>query len=309
MKKRLIVAALVAAAVSAAAQNRAERILRELRDPQSNYVAVISHRGDWRNYPENSLEAFDSAIRMGVDVVEMDVHRTADGVLVICHDKTINRTTSGKGKISEITYDSIRRCCLRTGHNIKMPKYHMPTLAEALDLCRDRVMINIDKGYDYYDQILPMLVERGMTEQVIIKGKKSPAAVERKLAAHKERMIYMPIINYFSSRWESQHSKLFNNYLTSDLRPLAYEICWDGTIDGVEEVFDRVLKSGARLWINTLWDPLCGGEQNGLEDDRAAKDPDAIYGKVLSFGASMIQSDRPAMLIEYLTAQGRHTLR
>lgn len=176
MKKLLVIAAFVAAAVSAAAQSRAERILRELRDPQSNYVAVISHRGDWRNYPENSLEALESAIRMGVDIVEIDVHRTADGVLVVCHDKTINRTTSGKGKIAEITYDSISRCCLRSGHNIKMPKYHMPTLAEALDLCRDRVMINIDKGYDYYDQILPMLAERNMVDQVIIKDKKSAAA-------------------------------------------------------------------------------------------------------------------------------------
>lgn len=308
MKKLLVIAVFVAAAVSAAAQNRAERILRELRDPQSNYVAVIAHRGDWRNYPENSLEALESAIRMGVDVVEIDVHRTSDGVLVVCHDRTINRTTSGKGKIAEITYDSIRRCCLRSGHGVKMPKYHVPTLAEALDLCRDRVMINIDKGYDYYDQILPMLVERGMTQQVIIKGKKSPAAVEKKLAAHEERMIYMPIIDYTAKMWQ-KHSVLFDDYLASGLRPLAYEICWNGTIDGEEVVFARVLESGSRLWINTLWDSLCGGEQNGLEDDRAAKDADAVYGKVLSFGASMIQTDRPAMLIDYLTAKGRHTLK
>lgn len=307
MKKLLVIAAFVAAAVSAAAQSRAERILRELRDPQSNYVAVISHRGDWRNYPENSLEALESAIRMGVDIVEIDVHRTADGVLVVCHDKTINRTTSGKGKIAEITYDSISRCCLRSGHNIKMPKYHMPTLAEALDLCRDRVMINIDKGYDYYDQILPMLVERNMVDQVIIKDKKSAAAVAKRFAKYDRNMIYMPIINYFASRWE-KHGVMFDGYLASDIHPIGYEICWDGTLDGEEEVFARVLKSGSRLWINTLWDSLCGGEQKGLEDDRAAKDPDAVYGKVLSLGATMIQTDRPALLINYLTAKGRHTL-
>lgn len=307
MKKLLVIAAFVAAAVSAAAQSRAERILRELRDPQSNYVAVISHRGDWRNYPENSLEALESAIRMGVDIVEIDVHRTADGVLVVCHDKTINRTTSGKGKIAEITYDSISRCCLRSGHNIRMPKYHMPTLAEALDLCRDRVMINIDKGYDYYDQILPMLAERNMVDQVIIKDKKSAAAVAKRFAKYDRNMIYMPIINYFASRWE-KHGVMFDGYLASDIHPIGYEICWDGTLDGEEEVFARVLKSGSRLWINTLWDSLCGGEQKGLEDDRAAKDPDAVYGKVLSLGATMIQTDRPALLINYLTAKGRHTL-
>lgn len=307
MKKLFVIAAFIAATVSAAAQSRAERILRELRDPQSNYVAVISHRGDWRNYPENSLEALESAIGMGVDIVEIDVQQTADGVLVVCHDRTINRTTNGRGKISEITYDSISRCCLRSGHNVKMSKYHMPTLAEALDLCRDRVMINIDKGYDYYDQILPMLVERNMADQVIIKGKKPAATVAEHFAKYDRNMIYMPIINYFASRWNT-HCTLLDGYLASDIRPIGYEICWDGSLDGVEDVFARVLKSGSRLWINTLWDSICGGDQNGLGDDRAVKDPDAVYGKVLSLGATMIQTDRPALLINYLTAKGRHTL-
>ena len=308
MKKLLILSLFVAAAFTASAQNRAERILRELRNPKSEYVAVISHRGDWRNYPENSLEAINSAIEMGVDIVEMDIHRTADGVLVLCHDKTINRTTSGKGKIAEITYDSIRRCCLRSGHGIKMPKYHMPTLAEALDLCRNRVMINIDKGYDYYDQILPMLEERNMVEQVIIKDKKAPAKIEATLAKHEHNMIYMPIINYTAKNWE-KHSVLFDQYLASDLHPLAYEMCWDGTLKGEQKQFDRVLASGARLWINTLWDSLCGGEKHGYEDDRAVGHCDAVYGKVLKMGATMIQTDRPAMLIEYLNQKGRHTLK
>lgn len=308
MKKLFIISLCIAAAFTASAQNRAERILRELRNPQSGYVAVISHRGDWRNYPENSLEAINSAIEMGVDIIEMDIHRTADGVLVLCHDKTINRTTSGKGKIAEITYDSIRRCCLRSGHGIKMPKYHMPTLAEALDVCRNRAMINIDKGYDYYDQILPMLEERNMVEQVIIKDKKAPAKIEATLAKHKHNMIYMPIINYTAKKWE-KHSVLFDQYLASDLHPLAYEMCWDGTLKGEQKQFDRVLASGARLWINTLWDSLCGGEKHGYEDDRAVGHCDAVYGKVLKMGATMIQTDRPAMLIEYLNQKGRHTLK
>ena len=308
MKKLFIISLCIAAAFTASAQNRAERILRELRNPQSDYVAVISHRGDWRNWPENSIPAIESVIRMGVDIMELDLKLTKDSVLVLCHDKTINRTTSGKGKIAEITYDSIRRCCLRSGHGIKMPKYHMPTLAEALDVCRNRAMINIDKGYDYYDQILPMLEERNMVEQVIIKDKKAPAKIEATLAKHKHNMIYMPIINYTAKKWE-KHSVLFDQYLASDLHPLAYEMCWDGTLKGEQKQFDRVLASGARLWINTLWDSLCGGEKHGYEDDRAVGHCDAIYGKVLKMGATMIQTDRPAMLIEYLNQKGRHTLK
>ena len=49
--------------------NRAEKILAEINDPNSEYVVVISHRGDWRNYPENSIPAIESIIRMGVDMM------------------------------------------------------------------------------------------------------------------------------------------------------------------------------------------------------------------------------------------------
>lgn len=308
MKRFFIIAAFVAAAVSAAAQSRAERILRELRDPQSNYVAVISHRGDWRNFPENSLEAYESAIRMGVDMVEVDVHRTADGVLVVCHDKTINRTTSGKGKIAQLTYDSIRNVRLRTGHNVVRPRYRMPALAEVLDLCRDRVLINIDKGYDYYDEILPMLVERNMVEQVVIKSKRPAETVENRYAGYPRNMHYIPIINYNTKSWD-KHEPLFERWLSSPLRPMAYEVCWDGTLVGEREIFRRVIDSGVKLWVNTFWGSVCGGEENGLEDDKAFYEPEKIYSQVLETGASMIQTDRPALLIEYLTAQGRHTLK
>lgn len=308
MKRFILSTLLMLFAAQMSAESRADKILREIRDPKSDYVVVIAHRGDWRNFPENSLHGYDSAIRMGVDVVEIDVHRTADGHLVICHDKTIDRTTNGKGKITELTLDSIRHCCLRTGHNIRMKKYHMPTLEEVLDLCKDRCLINIDKGYDYYDQILPMLEKRGMVEQVIIKGKKAPEKVAGTFSKYNHNMLYMPIINYDSKNWQKAE-KLFDNYLSGTCPLIAYEICWDYSLPKPEKIFKRVVESGKKLWINTLWDSLCGGDEHGLEDDRAIGNEDKIYGKVLSFGTSMIQTDRPAQLIQWLEKKGRHTLK
>jgi glycerophosphoryl diester phosphodiesterase len=76
-----------------------------------------------------------------------------------------------------------------------------------------------------------------------------------------------------------------------------------------KKVFNKVLKSGKRLWINTLWNSLCGGKEADLEDDAAVGNEDKVYGKILSYGASMIQTDRPAMLINYLNKKGRHTLK
>ena len=194
---------------SAMAESRTDKLLRELNNPKSDYVFVISHRADWRNFPENSLEAIESAIQMGVDIVELDVHRTADGELVVCHDKTIDRTTNGKGKISELTLEYIKSRNLRAGHRA-VTRYKMPTLAEALDACNGRVLINIDKGINYYDQILAMLVERNMVNQVIIKSGKAAAVMKEFFSKHDKNMLYMPIINYNEKSW-GKHEVLFQH--------------------------------------------------------------------------------------------------
>ena len=307
MKRFILSIMFVAVALIAVAESRTDKLLRELHNPKSDYVFVIAHRADWRNFPENSLEAIESAIAMGVDIVELDVHRTADGEIVVCHDKTINRTTNGKGKISELTLDYIRSRYLRAGHGATT-RYKMPTLAEALDVCKGRVLINLDKAINYYDQIMEMLVERKMADQVIMKSSKSPAAMKEFFSHHKQNMLYMPIINYNAARWE-KHKELFNDYLKTDLPFIAYEMCWDGSLPGEAKVFKKVVNSGKRLWINTLWGKLCGGKENGYYDDRAVGNEDKIYGKILSYGASMIQTDRPEMLIDYLEKKGRHTLK
>lgn len=60
----------------------------------------------------------NSAINMGVDIIELDLALTKDSVLVVCHDRTLDRTTTGKGKISDMPLDSIRTLRLKTGHGI-----------------------------------------------------------------------------------------------------------------------------------------------------------------------------------------------
>ena len=83
MKRLFLTITLLATAFMALAESRTDKLLRELRNPKSEYVFVVAHRADWRNFPENSLEAIESAIQMGVDIVELDIHRTADGELVV----------------------------------------------------------------------------------------------------------------------------------------------------------------------------------------------------------------------------------
>ena len=307
MRRALTLLLFALVTLSVVAQSRVEQILNEIANPKSKYVVVIAHRSDWRHYPENSLAAMEGAIAMGVDMVEIDVQRTADGVLVCCHDSSVDRTTTGKGKIKELTADYISTLKLKTEQGIT--DYGVPTLAEALELCKDRVLINIDKGYNYYDQILQMLVERDMVEQVLIKSSNNAAVIAEKFAPYSRNMLYMPVINYKAKSWE-KHSAIFESYISSPLPVVAYEICWDGTLKGERKIFNRVLKSGARLWVNTLWDSLCGGEKDGFEDDRALNGNEGkIYGKLLDLGVTMIQTDRPQLVLDYLDSIGRHSLK
>ena len=153
-----VLAALLIAACAPKEQyaNRAEMILAQINDPNSDYVVVISHRGDWRNYPENSIPAIESVIRMGVDMMELDVKMTKDSVLVLMHDKTIDRMTNGKGKVSDITYDSLMKFNMRRAHNVATDSIKVPTLREALLCCKDRILVNVDHAYPYYKEIVEL---------------------------------------------------------------------------------------------------------------------------------------------------------
>ena len=281
-----------------ASGNRAAAIVAEIRNPQSKNVLVASHRGDWRNYPENSLAAIESVIGMGADIMELDLKLTRDSVLVLCHDKTIDRTTSGKGRVSDITYDSIQRCVLKAGHGVKTG-HKMPTLREALAVCKDRIVVNVDQGYEYYDLVLAVTEELGVTDQILIKGKRATDVVAAKFAEHPRNMMYMPIVDIL----KPQGKKLFEEYQQKGIVPLAYEICWNEYTPQVKECMDKVVAGGSKLWVNSLWPSLCGG----LCDDAAFEgDPAEIYGKLVDMGATMIQTDRPALLIAYLRSRGLH---
>ena len=88
-------------------------------------ILRIGHRGAAGHAPENTLAAIQKGIALGVDFVEVDVRRTADGVLVILHDETVNRTTNGKGRVDRLSLREIKRLNAGNGESI-------PTLEEVL---------------------------------------------------------------------------------------------------------------------------------------------------------------------------------
>ena len=282
--------------------NRAERILAEINDPRSKYVVVISHRGDWRNYPENSIPAIESIIRMGVDMMELDVKMTKDSVLVLMHDKTVNRMTNGKGLVSDYTYDSLMTLKMRRAHNVVTDSLRVPTLREALICCKDRILVNVDHAYPYYKEIVELTEELGVTGQVLMKGKSSVDKVAEDMSRYEKNLLYMPVIDINKPKGQA----LFAEYQEKGVVPMAYEVCWQKPGEEIDNCVATIHKTGAKLWVNTFWPSVCGGFGN--DDDAALNvaDPAEVYGQYIEMGATMIQTDRPELLIKYLRSIGRH---
>lgn len=272
------------------AENFAEKVRRNLYE-NPRYVVVVAHRGDWRNSPENSLQAFQNCIDMGVDMVEIDVRRTSDGVLVVMHDNTLDRCSNGKGKISDHTYAELQKLNLKSQHGV-LTRHKIPTLEETLLLCKDKILINVDKGYDYFQQLFELMEKTGTTQQVIIKSGKLPEQVLSENADVIKNTIYMPIISLDGKNAAAQVDANLK------LNPVAIECCFKKYSPQVESLLQRIREAGVKVWINSLWPSLCDGH----DDDRAVelKEPDESWGWILDRGATLIQTDRPKELIQYL---------
>lgn len=133
---------------------------------------IAAHRGGAREVAENSRAAFRHAVALGVEQVEFDVHATAEGELVVIHDATLERTTTGRGPVAGCTLSELRRWRLRDA-----PEETIPTLAEVLDLLAPTpigLRLEIKPGRDLARYVgieaatVAALRERGLLERSVV---------------------------------------------------------------------------------------------------------------------------------------------
>jgi glycerophosphoryl diester phosphodiesterase len=150
-------------------QAATERLsLRERLHYGRGRVWVVGHRGAMGHSPENTMASFERGLELGADWIELDVHLSRDGALIVIHDETLDRTTNGHGLVREHTLDELKTLDAGDGQRI-------PTLGEVLDWARERstiVDIEIKNATLYYDGIERAVVEvvsgANMIDQVIV---------------------------------------------------------------------------------------------------------------------------------------------
>lgn len=310
MKMKTIIAALaVIIAGSFFGATRTDAIREKLVSGDRDYVFVAMHRGDWRNFPENSKGAILSSIRLGADIVELDVHMTKDGRFVLNHDKTIDRTTTGKGKVHDLTLAEIKQFKMRDKDG-KPTDYEVLTLEEALELTRGKILVNIDKFTKHPKEILDAVDAVGALKEVLVKSTLSIEKAKELFGPYWEKvesgeLLYMPVahIGHGKKGYVAFNESFVPGYLNMEPRRASmYEMCFNDPADVLKSLDALKSAPGApRIWVNTLWDSLSANHS----DFAALTDPDANWGWWLDRGVTLLQTDYAAEMIVYLMQKGR----
>ncbi len=270
-------------------------LIANLKDSRNDEVIVVAHRGDWRNAPENSLQAIENCIKMGVDMVEIDVRETKDGKLILMHDETIDRTTTGTGKVTDLTWEYLQTLYLRDGIGHKTP-HRIPTLKEALELCKGKILVNLDKSYPIFDKCFKVVEETDTKQQVVIKGAIPYEQVKEEFGTYLDKVFFMPIV-----RLNHPNSKSIVNDYLNQLQPVAFEFTVPQDTIKMIEYFDDIRIQGSSVSVNSLWPRHNGGH----DDEKAALHP-SVYDWFIENHIDIIQTDRPQLLLDYLRKKNLH---
>ncbi|MBC2712014.1 MAG: glycerophosphodiester phosphodiesterase [Desulfosarcina sp.] len=138
----------------------------------------IAHRGCSARYPENTLAAFKGAIDAGAHMIELDVNLSKDRQLVVIHDKTVDRTTSGTGAVNAFTLTQLSQLDAGSWFDPRFNAERLPTLAQVLDEVKGHMLVNIEIKPEAFEaqgpadaverQVLDMIREKKMRDDVLV---------------------------------------------------------------------------------------------------------------------------------------------
>ena len=142
-------------------------------------VLNIAHRGASGDFPANTLRAFAAAIVAGAAMCELDVQRTADGVLVVIHDDTLDRTTDGGGQVAGASFAALRRLDAGRWRAPQFAGERLPTLREVFELVRGRCALNVElKAEGIAGAVCELIREQQAEETTLVSSFDWPAIAE-----------------------------------------------------------------------------------------------------------------------------------
>jgi len=270
-------------------------VKQEIKKPESKNILVAAHRGDWRNAPENSIQGLICCINMGVDIVEMDLKKTKDGQLILMHDKTINRTTNGKGFPQDMTLDSLKTFYLKSGIT-QLTRHKIPTFEEYMLTAKGKMYICVDKCYPYLKDVIQVLKKTGTLDQVLLNGEKTLTENLQDYGDLIRQVNFKPIVN-------TNEPAHIEEYL-SGIHPAVIEIVYPTDSSKYIQNSWLITSKGIKIWHNALWAELCAGHTDDVAVEQ--NKPQDSWEWIINHGATIIQTDRPQLLLNYLRERKLH---
>ncbi len=261
---------------------------------------VIAHRGCWRDGPENSLAALNACAKLGVDMVEIDLRQTGDGVIVIVHDKTLDRTTDLSGPLADRTWADLSKAHLRQGlggPDTPLTDQRVLTFEQMLEaaIAAD-VQLFLDIKEPLHDQAFAIVQKHHAEDRVLFSMNRN-FGPEIRDAAFIGKAAVMPKLSQYLNGDCTADDPSADLAAYASLDAVAYEavFCDDTFIDRVMSAPD----APAELWVNALGPGYMGGR----DEETALHDPEAVWGQLLAKGVTAIQTDHPKELIDFLKAR------
>lgn len=242
-------------------------------------ILICAHRAYHKFVPENSIASIEQAIEAKIDIVEVDVNTTKDGILVLMHDNSIDRTTNGKGWISDFTFAELQQFYLKKDSIVTTHK--IPTLSEVLSVAKDKIILNLDiKRVDVaklYQQLKINKMQNDVFSFIWDKRK-----IEKILAIDATYAVLPEVSNkvemeYYlenvSSKLQHFNGKSFTNE----------NVSWAKT-------------KGIEIFMNSLWDA----------DEAFVIGNTVSIDNIIALKPAIIQTDHPKLVLEYLKNKNLH---
>lgn len=216
-------------------------------------MKVFAHRGASGDYPENTILAFDKALTFDIYGIELDVHKSKDGHLVVIHDEDIQRTFKGKGLVVDYTLSELKKFTCRKFEFIENLDCKIPTLREVFELIKDTdIILNIEAKtdlihYDIEQDIIDIIKEYNFEKKVLISSFNHKCIkIFKELDNNlKYGALYYSEKDYSSEANVVEHAKKLGVYSINISKDLV-----------TKEIVDLAHENGLKVFVYTINSPI-----------------------------------------------------
>ena len=258
---------------------------------------LVAHRGVCgANVPCNTITAYQVALDLGADVVEIDVSKSRDGVFYVFHPGMENAFIGINKYLSELDSAEIDSLVLLNQDNVKT-SYKIPRLCEVLALLKDKVYINVDKFWTDVEGISREIRAAGVEKQVIVKTYTDEKAL-REVKRYASDFMFIPLVR--------REDSITDTELFDGINLVGVEVLFDKESDpcASDEYIKKMHDRGLLLWSNSIiYNEADVISAHHTDDISLSKSPELGWGWLIDKGFDFIQTDWLYMVQRYI--QGR----